>query len=206
MTDTTTSVSSIGAIVLAAGLSTRMGQPKMVLPWNGMTVIEKVVSTLIAAGLRSIDVITGGTHAAVEQALHSLPVRTIFNSKYANGEMLDSLQLGLNMLQPDIDAALIVLGDQPLIEEQVVRDVMAQYQKEHAKLVVPSYQMRRGHPWLVERSLWPQILALKPPQTLRDFMRANANHIRYHVVNTSSILQDLDTPEDYAKQQPGSDP
>jgi CTP:molybdopterin cytidylyltransferase MocA len=65
--------------------------------------------------------------------------------------------------------------------------------------------MRRGHPWLVERSLWAQILELKPPQTLRDFMRANSDHILYHVVNTSSILQDLDTPEDYAEQKPGSD-
>jgi molybdenum cofactor cytidylyltransferase len=204
MTETSASVSSIGAVVLAAGLSTRMGQPKMILPWNGMIVIEKVVTTLMAAGLQSIYVITGATHSAIERALHPLPVQTLFNSKYANGEMLDSLQLGLNALQPGIDAALIVLGDQPLIEEQVVRDVIAKYQKERAKLVVPSYQMRRGHPWLVERSLWTQILSIKPPQTLRDFMRANAHHIQYHVVNTSSILQDLDTPEDYAEQQPGS--
>jgi molybdenum cofactor cytidylyltransferase len=205
MTDPAAPLSSIGAVVLAAGLSTRMGQPKMVLPWNGMTVIEKVIATIIEAGVKSINVITGGAHSEVERALHQLPVRTIFNPRYANGEMLDSLQLGLQALQADIDAALIVLGDQPLIEKQVVQNVIALYQNERANLIVPSYQMRRGHPWLVERSLWAQILELKPPQTLRDFMRANSDHILYHVVNTSSILQDLDTPEDYAEQKPGSD-
>jgi molybdenum cofactor cytidylyltransferase len=202
VSDTGKSLSSIGAVVLAAGLSTRMGKPKMILPWNGTTVIKKVVSTLLESGVHPVIVVTGGAKKEVEQALGHLPVAAVFNPKYANGEMLDSLQLGLKNLDTSVSAALIVLGDQPSLELQVVRDVITLYQREKAKLVVPSYRMRRGHPWLVDRSLWPQILALKPPQTLRHFMQAHAATIRYHNVETNSILQDIDTPEDYARQQP----
>jgi molybdenum cofactor cytidylyltransferase len=202
VSDTDKSLSSIGAVVLAAGLSTRMGKPKMILPWKGTTVIGKVISTLLKSGVHPIIAVTGGANTEVEQALGHLPVVTVFNPKYANGEMLDSLQLGIKNLEKSVGAALIVLGDQPSLEEQVVRDVITLYQREKAKLVVPSYRMRRGHPWLVDSSLWPQILALKPPQTLRDFMQAHAETICYQNVDTNSILQDIDTPEDYAQQQP----
>jgi molybdenum cofactor cytidylyltransferase len=62
--------------------------------------------------------------------------------------------------------------------------------------------MRRGHPWLVDRALWPELLALQSPYTLRDFLTAHAGEIRYLDVDTDSILQDLDTPEDYTQQKP----
>jgi len=68
--------------------------------------------------------------------------------------------------------------------------------------VAPSYQMRRGHPMLFHRSLWPEILALHPPQTLRDLLLAHAERIHYVTVDTPTILQDVDTPEDYLKFRP----
>jgi molybdenum cofactor cytidylyltransferase len=197
-------VHRIGAVVLAAGLSTRMGRPKMIMPWNGTTVVRKVVTMLIAAQAAPIVVVTGGAHEEVEKAVNGLPVQTVFNPQYPNGEMLDSLQLGLQNMPSDVHASLIVLGDQPQLEVDVVKGVISLYRAGEMDLVVPSYQMRRGHPWLVSRSLWTQILELAPPQTLRDFIRANQERIHYLTVNTPSILQDLDTPEDYNRQQPGS--
>jgi molybdenum cofactor cytidylyltransferase len=194
----------VGAVVLAAGLSTRMGRPKMTLPWNDSTVIGKVVSTLMKAQIEPIVVVTGGAHTLVVEALKQFSVKNIFNPNFANGEMLDSLQVGLSNMPVHVNAALIVLGDQPLIEEPVVRAVVEKYILDGVKLVVPSFRMRRGHPWLVDRQLWPQILALKQPQTLRDFMQANDQDIRYVIVDTPSILQDIDTPEDYSSQQPDS--
>jgi molybdenum cofactor cytidylyltransferase len=194
----------IGAVVLAAGLSTRMGRPKMVLPWNGSTVIGKVVSTLLLAGVNEVVVVTGGSHNLVEHALAQKPIKCVFNPEYSNGEMLTSLKIGLSHMPINVEAALIVLGDQPAIEEQVVRNVIGKYRSEKAQLIVPSYKMRRGHPWLVSRELWPQILEIFPPETLRDFIQVNAAHIHYLNVDTPSILQDLDTPEDYQSQQPES--
>lgn len=196
----------VGAVVLAAGLSTRMGKPKMLLPWYGSTVIEKVVLTLSNAEVSPIVVVTGGARADVEKAIQTYAVRPVFNPQYQNGEMLNSLQIGLENLGPEVEAALIVLGDQPNIEEQVVRRIRDIYLAERSKIIVPSFQMRRGHPWIVARSLWPEIMALSLPQNLRDFLTHHQQYIRYINVDSASILLDLDTPEDYIEQSKASDP
>jgi molybdenum cofactor cytidylyltransferase len=147
-------------------------------------------------------VVTGGAHALVAQALEGLPVRTVFNPRHAEDQMILSLQIGLAELPETVEAALVALGDQPQLETAVVGAVMAEYRSSRAAIVIPSYQMRRGHPWLLDRQLWTGLLALTPPATLRDFLQAQGSLIRYLPVDTASILKDLDTPEDYASQAP----
>lgn len=196
--------SSLGAVILAAGRSQRMGQPKLTLPWGTTTVIGQVVSVLTKAGLPKIVAVTGGAHREVQQALAGREVRLVYNRRFRQDVMAYSLQLGLRSLSEDCQAALVVLGDQPQIQEAVVQSVIQAYSEQRAVLVAPSYQNRRGHPWLVSRELWPEILALQPPQTLRDFFRKHTSHIRYVVVHTDSILRDLDTPEDYQREKPSS--
>ncbi len=187
----------IAAVILAAGESKRMGSPKLVLPWGRDTVIGKVVRTLKEAGLRDILVITGGAGQMIENALEGLAVRTLHNPDFADSEMLASCQIGLQALSPQIETALIVLGDQPQIEVGVVKSILDLYEKRKPVLVVPSYQMHRGHPWLISRILWQAILALHPPETLRDILMQHAAQITYLPVESASILQDLDTPTDY---------
>jgi len=68
-----------------------------------------------------------------------------------------------------------------------------------SRIVVPSYQNQRGHPWLVARSLWDELLTLKAPKTSRDFLKKNARAIHYVNMNTPSVIEDLDTPQDYLK-------
>jgi molybdenum cofactor cytidylyltransferase len=96
-------------------------------------------------------------------------------------------------------AALVCLGDQPQIQVEVVRAVTDLYHTTDSQIVVPSYHHRRGHPWLVARALWPAILDLTPPDTLRTFLNAHAVLIQYCCVETPSVLVDIDTPEDYAQ-------
>jgi molybdenum cofactor cytidylyltransferase len=119
--------------------------------------------------------------------------------------MLSSLQVGLSALPEDCEAALVALGDQPQIQPQVVVGLLERYRSSRSELVVPSYRMRRGHPWIVGRSLWSDIQALSPPQTLRDLLQDKAGQIDYLEVDTGSILADLDTPDDYqrALNRPG---
>ncbi len=230
------------AVVLAAGLSSRMGRPKMTLPWGETTVIGKVVSTLAEAGVEGIVVVTGGAREAVEAAVAALApklfpgrergigVRVVFNPRYAEDSMITSLQVGLAALYPPrsphfrpksfpdsitsggrkwgddrgalMQAVFVTLGDQPQIEAAVVRAIMDTYRATHAPLVLPSYRMRRGHPWVMDRSLWAEALAAPASVTLRDFLNAHAAQIHYLPVETPSVLADLDTPEDYAAAQP----
>lgn len=191
----------ISAIILAAGESKRMGQAKMLLPWKKSTVLQTVIATVQAAGVDDILVVTGGARQQVE-ALVEAPARTIFNADYVQGEMLSSIQTGLAAQKSEARAALIVLGDQPQIEESSVRRIIEEYAQTGASIIVPSYRMRRGHPWLVARGLWTEILRMRAPETPREFLNQHQNDIHYIELDTAGILQDLDTPEDYLKSRP----
>lgn len=191
----------IAAVVLAAGLSTRMGKPKLLLPWGHTTVIGQVVGTLVQAGIDEIIVVSGATRQAVHEALAGLPAQVVFNARYREDSMLVSLQIGLAALSKRVEAALVVLGDQPQMQASVVEAIVAAYRHQPRHLVVPSYQLRRGHPWLIRRSLWADVQAVSASVTLRQFLAAQAVHIQYVNVATDSILLDLDTPEDYARNR-----
>jgi molybdenum cofactor cytidylyltransferase len=192
----------ISAIILAAGQSKRMGQPKMLLPWGSRTVIEQVVITFLQAGIEDILVVTGGAREQVESAIAGLPVREIHNPDYATGDMLSSLQHGIRELGEKAKAALIGLGDQPQIQASSIRFLCDMYKSSKSNLVVPSFSRKRGHPWLVSRSLWGEILGLKPSETLRDFLNGHADEIQYVNMDTPTVLADLDTPEDYENSRP----
>lgn len=205
----------ITAILLAAGESRRMGQPKMLLPWGGTTVLGQVVS-MFSAGLSSktgpridpdnqIVVVTGGTRTLVEAEVARLavryPLRIVYNPNFALGGMVSSIQAGLAALGPGTRAALIGLGDQPQVLEKTVTDICSAFFQTESPIVIPSFQNHRGHPWLAEKSLWPELLALPPSASPRQFLDAHAARIKY-VAADESILQDLDTPEDYHRQRP----
>ena len=182
-----------------------MGRPKMLLPWGNTTVLGHVISTYQSAGVEEILVVTGGAHEQIEEIVNRHNVRSVFNEQYAGGEMLSSLQRGLEVLLPNRDkvqAALIGLGDQPQVQNRTVQGICETYRSRPSHLIVPSYQKRRGHPWLVENSLWQELLEMKSPQSPRDFLSSHAGEIRYVEVDTPSILADLDTPEDYRNAHP----
>jgi len=196
--------SKIAALILAAGQSRRMGQPKMLLPWGESTVLQTVLAAFRAAGVDKIVVVTGALHDSIT-ALVGSTAHTVFNPEYASGEMLSSMQCGLRHLlaeAAEAEAVLIGLGDQPQVQARSVEAVCAAFRQSGASLIVPSFQKRRGHPWLVARPLWEELLALAPSQTPRDFLNAHADQIQYVDVDTPTILADLDTPEDYLKSRP----
>lgn len=192
----------IAAIILAAGQSKRMGQPKMLLPWGAMTVIEQVVATFRNAGVEEIVVVTGGARVQVESLIERFQIRTVHNPGYETGEMLSSLQFGLSAMSSQVEAALIGLGDQPQVQEPTVQRLRQAFLERGSRLLVPSFQRRRGHPWLVARPLWNELLGMKTPESPRDFLNRHAGEIDYVEVNTPTILADLDTPEDYRKSRP----
>jgi molybdenum cofactor cytidylyltransferase len=153
----------------------------------------------VDVGLSDLHVVSGRNPKELEEVLKGFPIELVYNPDFANGEMISSVQSGLRSLQKESDAALIVLGDQPQIEAQVVQEIMNRYLLTGSKIIVPSFQMHRGHPWLLDQSLWNEILDLKPTDTLRDYLHQQQHRIEYVNVNTASIIQDLDTPDDYKR-------
>jgi molybdenum cofactor cytidylyltransferase len=191
----------ITAIVLAAGESKRMGEPKMLMPWGKSTVLQTVISTLQKSGLNDILVVTGGARAQIE-SLIGKTVQTIFNKDYINDDMLLSIQVGLRAKIREASAALICLGDQPQMQEKSAREIITAWEQNRARIIVPSYEKHRGHPWLIAREYWDEIINMPTEQTMRDFFKQHKSEIFYVNVETPTILQDLDTPEDYLKFKP----
>ncbi|GAB4541747.1 MAG: hypothetical protein Kow0063_32920 [Anaerolineae bacterium] len=190
----------ISAIVLAAGLSTRMKEPKQLLPYREHTVVEQVVSVLLASRIDEVLVVTGHERDAVEGVLAKWPVKLVFNPDYAEGEMLSSVQVGLRAASAASQAALLAVGDMPAIEEEVVtRLIQAYYAAGDDRVYIPSFQMRAGHPVLVPRSYWGAILSLPRGDNLRSVLRAETTRVEWVLVDTPSVLQDLDTPDDYRR-------
>jgi probable selenium-dependent hydroxylase accessory protein YqeC len=198
----------VGAVVLAAGLSRRMNQPgqsKVLLPWDGRPIIRVIVDRLKRMRLDDLVVVTGHLAARVRAALTDEPVRFSHNPAYKQGDMLSSLQTGLRTLGPEIAACLVVLGDQPQLDNRVVAELITTYAEGRGKIVAPSYQRRRGHPILIDRSFWGEILSLPEDGSPRDVINAHADQIAYVPVETDSVLRDIDTPDDYrqARRQAG---
>lgn len=190
----------ITSIILAAGQSRRMGQPKMLLPWRNSTVLQTVIAAFREAGMEDILVVTGAGAEQIE-ALVADSAQTVYNPNHARGEMLSSIQTGLAARRGHAEAALIALGDQPQVELETIQRILEAYQKSSAGLIVPSFESRRGHPWLVEAGYWEEIAALRAPASMRDFFRSHNDRIQYVPAADASVLTDLDTPEDYRKWQ-----
>jgi molybdenum cofactor cytidylyltransferase len=194
-------MNGIAAIVLGAGLSTRMGQDKLILPWKNTSLLGKSVSTLAASGIQDIVVViqpnNGPLTQHIQQLSRNFPVRITLNGSFKPDDMVTSIHYGLKAIQPSFKATLIVLGDQPHIQEETIRKIILTYNRTLKPIVVPSFEMRRGHPWLISRKIWPQFLRIQYPLTPRDFLDQNKDEISYVSVDNNSIFKDIDTNEEY---------
>jgi molybdenum cofactor cytidylyltransferase len=192
----------IGAVVLAGGMSRRMGQLKVLMPWGGRrTIIEHIIEQLALARVPQVTVVTGHRAGEVRQVVSRVGADVVHNDKYTTGEMLSSLQAGLRAMPAHISAALLVLGDQPHIQPKIVAQVMMAYAEGNGDIVAPSYHMRRGHPILIDRRYWAEILDLPEDGSLRDVMDRHKDRIGYVNVDTDSVLRDVDTQEDYRQER-----
>ncbi len=189
------------AVVLAAGLSTRMGRSKPLLPIGDSSLIAAIVTTLARSDLGEIIVVTGHEAEAVAGAVKGLPARPVFNPDYAEGEMISSVQTGLRASDPASRGALICLGDQPEISRRTLALLKRELEEmKDDAILLPAFEGRRGHPIAVPRSVWPAVLAVSLQGSLRDVIHDPEIMVRTVDVENDSILRDMDTPEDYRRE------
>lgn len=193
----TVASSPAAGLVLAAGRSRRMGSAKLTLPWRDGTVVESVVAALRGGGVGRILVVVGGDREAIEVALAGSGVDFVENPRYADGEMLGSIQVGLRAMGDEATAVLLTPGDLPAIQPATVRALIEAWRASEDALCVPVYGNRRGHPVLLPRRTWPQVIALGPAESLRSYLRLHKAELRTVEVSDPGIHADIDSPEDY---------
>lgn len=196
----------IGAVILGAGESTRMGRLKQVLPWGSYTIIEAVVRAVLAAPVDEAVVVLGHEADAVREALRPVSadprLKSVLNERYTEG-MLASVQAGVAALPADCKAFLMVLGDQPGADPGVMALLVDAFrQGDEGAILLPTFSGRRGHPVLFSLRYRDELAALDPSVGLRQLVWNHADAVREIPVDAASVLVDLDHPSDYEKHKP----
>ena len=194
---------NIPGVLLAAGMSTRMGQPKQLLPFGRSTVIETVIETLLASQLVEVMVVLGHQRQQIcqqiEPKLTDHRLRIIANPDYRAG-MLTSVQAALKQISPSSPAFALMLVDQPLITAGTVNQVLEAHRSTTMPITIPQYRSRRGHPAIFDGQFIAEILALDwESRGMKEILDRHREQIHYLPVETDSILRDMDTPQDYQR-------
>lgn len=189
----------IWAVILAAGESRRMRRPKLLLPFRGKSIIERVVENAAQSKADGILAVLGSNRKEIEEKIRNFPVKTAFNPDFQKG-MLSSIQCGFQALPENAQAALVILGDQPAISSTVVDRIIAAYKKSGKGIVLPVYKGDRGHPVLIDMKYRKEVANLSPDMGLRELVYNRPEDILEVKVGSSSILHDIDDEADYRKE------
>lgn len=191
---------TLAGIVLAAGESRRMGQPKQLLPFGERTILERVVDTLLAAGVGEVIVVLGHLAERVGAVLGDRPVRAVINEAYRQG-MLSSVKCGVRAIGTGYDSVLFALGDQPHITCTVVSEVIGAYRTGNAGMVIPCYGGKKGHPIIINLQRYREAIVNLPENVgLNALMQEHAKDVRLIDVTTDDIIRDIDVPDDYTRE------
>ncbi|MDH4067033.1 MAG: nucleotidyltransferase family protein [Acidobacteriota bacterium] len=195
----------IAALVLAAGASSRMGEPKAALPLGsyGHTVLSRGVSTLLSAGLPRIVVVAGAHPGAVRGALGAPDPRVaiIEHREWAAGQ-LSSMLRGFDALDgPLLEAVLVTLVDVPLVSADTVRTLIHAWRTSRALIVRPARGEVHGHPVVFDRRLFAEFRLADPREGAKPVVRAHAADTLNVPVGDEGAFVDLDVPDDYRRIQ-----
>ena len=192
----------VTAIILAAGLSKRLGRNKLLLPLGGEAVIRKTAKAVLASAVSEVILVTGHEEAMVKGAVEDLDVRLTHNPRYAEGQST-SMIAGIEAAHEAAEAYLFVLGDQPLLTPGIVNGVISLFEKSRpdALVAAPTFEGRRGNPALFSSTLKDELLRTSGDAGGRGIIRRleteSPGRIVFLELPNDDIFLDIDTEEDY---------
>ena len=187
--------SGVAAVVLAAGMSSRMGTPKQLLRMGSETILERTLNNVRASNVSEIILVLGHAADEVQKTVAMQGLKVVINPDYQQG-MGTSLRSGLAAVSAGAAAALIVLADQPGVSSETLNRLIAGHQEHKPQVIIPMYQGFRGNPVLLDRSVFAEVQALKGDVGCRAIFGDHTENILKLPVDDPGILLDIDSRDD----------
>ena len=186
----------ISAILLAAGESNRMGQPKQLMPFGQSTILERTIDNLLNSAVSETIVVLGYRNEEIRQTISGKPVKIAINPDYQQG-MSASIIAGLKQVDTRARAVLIALGDQPFVDSQTINSLVEAFIANNRGIIIPVYQGRRGNPIIFTIKYKDELLNLKGDIGGREIIKRHPDDVLEVAVNCEGVLLDIDTMENY---------
>jgi molybdenum cofactor cytidylyltransferase len=186
----------VSGLVLAAGASTRLGQPKQLLPFGTTTLLGRVIAEArTASALDEVVVVIGGAATEVRQRVDLAGAKVVENPEFVQG-CSSSYRTGLTALDPRAQAVAVLLGDQPGVDRTVIDIVVDEWRQTQDRIILASYRTREGHPLVFARALFDQLVALQGDKAAWKIVDAHRDWIRSVPVDRPHP-RDVNTWEEY---------
>jgi len=190
---------NVGAIILAAGGSSRFGQAKQLLSFQGESLVRRAVRTTIEAGCACVTVVVGDARDRIETELRETPAVIVENPEWQRG-LGTSIRCGLRhllSLRPEIDAVVLLACDQPFADASVITSLIAQRENSHKPIVACSYANTLGIPALFDRACFESLLALPDDSGAKALIESRSADVAQIEFEKGAI--DIDTPADFER-------
>lgn len=186
----------ISAILLAAGESNRMGQPKQLMPFGQSTIVERTIDYLLNSAVSETIVVLGYKGEEIRKTIARKPIKIAINPDYQQG-MSTSIIAGLKQVDKRARAVLIALGDQPFVNSQTITSLVEAFIANNRGILIPVYQGRRGNPVIFAIKYKGELLNLKGDVGGREIIKLHPDDVLEVAVNCEGVLLDIDTMENY---------
>jgi molybdenum cofactor cytidylyltransferase len=192
-------VKKLAAAILAAGESRRMGRPKALVPFEGLTFVEHLLQATTHPRVGIVRVVLGANAESIQAELKLDQETVVVNQDWQQGQ-LSSIQSAIRSLPADETAGLLLCPvDHPLISSQLVSRLIAEFDSDRKLIVVPTHQGRRGHPVIFHASLYAELLDASPNVGARQVVWAHPDAIAEIETDESGVILNLNDPETMRK-------
>ena len=192
---------TVAGIVLAAGTGSRMGCTKQLLPWEGTTLLGRVLDHARAADLDHRILVLGHDADRIQNQVDTSNFRVVINADYSQGQST-SLKAGLDVVPTGSQAALFILGDQPLVGPEILNVLIRAWKEGTPGIQIPAHRGRRGTPVMIRRDLFRACCALTGDTGARALFKSHRDQIRFMELSRPEITMDIDTRQDLEQFHP----
>jgi molybdenum cofactor cytidylyltransferase len=188
----------IGAVILAGGLSTRMGNNKLLLPLGSKTVLEHVIDTVSLVEFDQVVLVLGHEAEVVKTRLNNDNLLTVINKHYHQGQST-SVKAGLSRIRSECDAVIFMMGDQPLVDEVTLNKMLSVFMNSEKSILVPNCKGKQGSPVIFSNKWFDELDQVSGDMGGRHIIRSNPDDVFTFKVEDEKFFYDVDTEVMYKK-------